>query len=93
MDLRKKVGSLDFGGGGILGPSDLDSQTIFIWGGILGPSDLDSLTIFIGGGGILGPLDLDFDNFHFGGYSGTLKFGLPDNFHLEGGILYQVTTE
>ena len=56
--------------GGILGHSDLDSLTIFIWGGILGHSDLDSLTIFMWGGG---------------GYSGTLRFGLSDNFHFGGG--------
>ena len=53
---------------------------------------MDSLTIFILGG-YSGHSDLDSDNFHLGGYSGTLGFGLSDNFHLgegvvgEGGIL------
>ena len=71
--LRGKIGSLDFGGG-ILGPSDLDlgkKLEIWIWGGILGPSDLDL-------GKKVGSLDFR------GGYSGTLRFGLSDNFHLGG---------
>ena len=61
-------------------------------GGILGPSDLDLgkkiASLDFGGGDILGHSDLDSDNFHLGGgYSGTLEFGLSDNFHLGGGIL------
>ena len=71
LDLGKKVGSLDWGG--ILGPSDLDlgkKVGSLDWGGILGPSDLDL-------GKKVGSLDWE-------GYSGTLGFGLSDNFHLGG---------
>ena len=64
----------------------MDSLTIFILGGILKLSDLDSLTIFIWGMGILKLLDLDSLTIFIlrGGYSETLRFGLPDNFHWGG---------
>ena len=93
-------GTLGFGlsdnfhwGGGILGHSDLDSLTIFIWGGILGHLDLDSLTIFILGGGILGHSDLDsLTIFIWGGILGHSDLDSLTIF-IWGGILYQVTTE
>ena len=90
-------------GGGYSGTLRFGLSDNFHWGGILGHSDLDSLTIFIWGvfwdtqiwtlwqfsfGGILGHSDLDsLTIFILGGYSGTLGFGLSDNFHVGGGIL------
>ena len=64
---------------------DLDSLTIFILGGVFWDTlDLDSLTIFIWGG-ILGHLRFGlYDNFHFGGYSGTPWIWTLTIFILEG---------
>ena len=61
-------------GGVFLDTLDLDSLTIFILGGEYSRDtlDLDSMTFFILGGSILGHLGFGlYDNFHFGGYSGT----------------------
>ena len=73
-----------FGGRGYSETLGFGLSDNFYWGGILKLSDLDSLTIFIGRGGILKLSDLDSNNFHLGGYSETLRFGLSDNFHLGG---------
>ena len=58
----------------------------FHFGGVFWDIRIWTLWQFSFGGGILGHSDLDsLTIFILGGYSGTLGFGLSDNFHLGGG--------
>ena len=70
--------------GGILKLSDFGLSDNFHFGGVFWNSQIWTLWQFSFWGGILKLSDLDSDNFHLGGYSETLGFGLSDNFHFWG---------
>ena len=75
-------------GGGYSGTLRFGLSDNFHWGGVFWDTRIWTLWQFSFWGGILGHSDLDsLTIFILGGYSGTLGFGLSDNFHF-GGVFW-----